>query len=564
MRIPYSIALIILLGFPGIVSAQTGRPAHGPTVHRAEAAVFSTVAQGVTVREIPGKSVSTRLYRLEPGAEFARNSGSSGNAVTVLAGGGEVETADAGKQPFRLCDSMLLDPDTPFRFTAGEEGAELVEVSVDPGSRGAEPQAAYPPGTVVDYRTLQFIMPGDGTVARLVPLAGGQLCFIRQRPSGVLNHASVKSERLWLIVRGSFVIGADGASPLLEPGDAVHIPPETGFTSRCGPDGCEVVAVNTPARADYDALLAERIRALGEIVDPDVRPVLVADGAVDDPPLHSTEGPSWMNGVLYFSDYGYRRGQGAFSMGGFHAVFPDGSRKLITSGIVTCGTTPLPNGNLAVCDIRDNRVAELAPDGSFVRTLAETFEGVPFGMPNDLVTDSRGGLYFTVPRLPRDGDAPPGSAVYYLRPGGGLERVTGWDEFDVPNGCLVSADNGRFYLSCSRESTVWTYDIGRDGGLSNKRPFAGVIPPENPRDKDRRRGIADGMALDTDGNVYVATCHGIDVYDRDGGYIGFLYVPVSPSNCVFGGRDLSTLFITSRDRLYSIRLRTRGYEYPIR
>jgi gluconolactonase len=140
--------------------------------------------------------------------------------------------------------------------------------------------------------------------------------------------------------------------------------------------------------------------------------------------------------------------------------------------------------------------------------------------------------------------------------------VTGWNEFNRPNGCLVSADGATFYLG-TREDTIWMFDIGGDGSLTNKRPFAELPPPVFPRDKDRGRGTADGMTIDRDDNVWIATNFGIQVFDRSGEYIGNVRIPLSPSHCAFGGEDLSTLHITSRNHIYRLRTAARGYLYPI-
>src|SRR5512146_1778358 len=54
--------------------------------------------------------------------------------------------------------------------------------------------------------------------------------------------------------------------------------------------------------------------------------------------------------------------------------------------------------------------------------IADNYEGKPFGRPNDIVADSKGGLYFT--DIPPDRKLMP-PAVYYIPPGGKPIRVAG-------------------------------------------------------------------------------------------------------------------------------------------
>lgn len=70
--------------------------------------------------------------------------------------------------------------------------------------------------------------------------------------------------------------------------------------------------------------------------------------------------------------------------------------------------------------------------------IADGFDRTPFGRPNDVVSDRRGGVYFT-DLGPRP--TPPGAlspAVYYVPPGGTPIRVA--DDIARPNGLMLSRD----------------------------------------------------------------------------------------------------------------------------
>jgi len=300
------------------------------------------------------------------------------------------------------------------------------------------------------------------------------------------------------------------------------------------------------------------------IIPRDAEPVLVYDGSVEKPELTFTEGPSWMDGKLYFSNYYmFWKKWRSSDEGGLRVIHPDGSQLVLNQNVQTCGTIPLANGNLAVCDLIACAVVEMSPDGKIVRTLADKYEGQRFGRPNDLVTDARGGIYFTDPNnAPKGKEKQPGNAIYYIDPAGTLTKLTDWNEFGFPNGCVLSPDGRTFYVNDSQSISVWKYDVNDDGTLANKQPFAEILQPEDRRARKKPRSDADGMTVDTLGNLYIATPMGIQIFDNNGESIGVITFPKSPSNCIFGGEDMQTLYATCRDRIYSIRTKVKGLAYP--
>ena len=94
-------------------------------------------------------------------------------------------------------------------------------------------------------------------------------------------------------------------------------------------------------------------------------------------------------------------------------------------------------GRLIVVQFTPPQLAVLAPTRS---VIADNFEGVPFGRPNDLVVDRKGGVYFTDDMAP-----PPGkNAVYYVTPAGQILKIS--DTLGRPNGVQLSPAStwGRF------------------------------------------------------------------------------------------------------------------------
>ena len=126
----------------------------------------------------------------------------------------------------------------------------------------------------------------------------------------------------------------------------------------------------------------------------------------------------------------------------------------------------------------------------------------------------------------------------------------------MPNGILVSEDQTMLYVAESNSERIdldrelRAYPIHEDGSLG---PYS-VLHAFGKDSTNIHRGI-DGMCLDSDGNI-VATA-GWEL----GGPGPMIYVfsttgrviethPIScnrPTNCCFGGPDLSTLYVTSTD-----------------
>ena len=70
---------------------------------------------------------------------------------------------------------------------------------------------------------------------------------------------------------------------------------------------------------------------------------------------------------------------------------------------------------------------------------------------------------------------------------------------------------------------------------------------------------ADGMKVDRDGRLYVATRLGIQVCDQAGRVNAIIPTPNGRiTNLCFGGPDSDVLFATCVDQVYRRRLNTRG------
>jgi gluconolactonase len=201
------------------------------------------------------------------------------------------------------------------------------------------------------------------------------------------------------------------------------------------------------------------------------------------------------------------------------------------------------NGNLLACEGGGRRLVSINPQGK-VEVLADKYQGKRFNSLNDLWIDPKGGVYFTDPRYGSRDDMELGEYVYYLSPNRKeIKRVI--DDMVRPNGVIGTPDGKILYVTDHGGGKTFSYTINQDGTLSNKKFFA----PEG----------SDGMTIDNRGNVYL-TSGAVAVYNKNGEKIEVIKVPEGPANVCFGGKDKSTLFITARTSLYSVRMSVSGAE----
>jgi sugar lactone lactonase YvrE len=113
----------------------------------------------------------------------------------------------------------------------------------------------------------------------------------------------------------------------------------------------------------------------------------------------------------------------------------------------------------------------------------------------------------------------------------------------ISNGLQWSADGGTAFYVDTPTDHVWRFRYDQaDGTFSDREPFVDLSDVD---------GHPDGMAIDTDGGLWVAMYGGWAVrrFDADGTPSDVVELPTRDVTCpTFGGPDRSTLYIsTSRD-----------------
>lgn len=216
-----------------------------------------------------------------------------------------------------------------------------------------------------------------------------------------------------------------------------------------------------------------------------------------------------------------------------------------------------PQGRLVVIQ-RDVAIRFEAYDSASAKVdtlVASGKDGVSFnannntdgGAGNDLSIGSRGDFYFT--NL--------ASNVFYVDTTGKLSvAATG---LNSANGIFWFEEENAVYVHSN--TTIYRFDRGADGALVNRTTWTTFS------------GYADGGCIDNQGHRWIGDYQNgmIKVYTPGGQMIGNITMrgvsgtyntrsgnAGNANNCIFGGPDLKTLYITGDGGLYSLRVKIPG------
>ncbi len=212
-------------------------------------------------------------------------------------------------------------------------------------------------------------------------------------------------------------------------------------------------------------------------------------------------------------------------------------------------------GRLITCEHATSRVTRTEHDGS-ITVLASHYDGKELNSPNDVIVKSDGSIYFSDPSFGRmeyygvlreaELDV---RGVYRLdSDSGDLTLLV--DDFDQPNGLTFSLDERHLFINDTMRAHVRVFDVAADGGLSNGRVWAELT--------GERDGLADGMKIDSKGNLYTAGPGGVQVFATDATCLGVIHVPQGVANFTWGDADLRSLFINAGTSLYRTRVNVAG------
>lgn len=244
-----------------------------------------------------------------------------------------------------------------------------------------------------------------------------------------------------------------------------------------------------------------------------------------------TEGPAVdSNGNVFFSDIPNNR---------VHKIGVDDKVSIFRED--TGGTNGLmfgPDGRLYGCQNGRRRIVAWTMEGKET-VLADDVNS------NDLCVTARNEVYFS---------DPPGKKVWFIDVSGN-KRVVIDKGIEFPNGVRLSPDQSLLLAVDYRSRWVWSFQVQPDGSVDNGEPFHRLEAME-----ESTLVAGDGMTLDTEGYLYVATRLGVQVCDQPGRVNGVIGrpQPSALSNVVFGGPKLDWLFATAGDKVFKRHMRRTG------
>jgi sugar lactone lactonase YvrE len=235
------------------------------------------------------------------------------------------------------------------------------------------------------------------------------------------------------------------------------------------------------------------------------------------------EGPSWQDGELTWVD---------ITRGRLRRWRPaDGRREVLELAPPVSFAIAREAGGWAIG--RRDRIELIGPDGP--RTLFQLTYPPADTRFNDAKCDATGRLWAgTMSTARRTGDG----GLYRIGPDGEAPELIA--STTVSNGLGWSPDSTLLYFIDSPRQGIDVLDFDQaEGRISNRRRWVDIDPAD---------GLPDGLAVDSEGGVWVCLFGGgcVRRYDPDGRLDAVAALPVSnPTSCAFGGPDLDRLYVTT-------------------
>ena len=175
--------------------------------------------------------------------------------------------------------------------------------------------------------------------------------------------------------------------------------------------------------------------------------------------------------------------------------------------------------------------------GAFER-IVEVEPDKPDNRLNDGVVDPEGRLWFGT----MDNGEKAKSGAFYCFSGGEVKH-TGLDDIAITNGPAVSPDGRILYFVDTLKGTIEAADIGGDGALGERRPFARIDPKD---------GHPDGPTIDSNGYLWISLYAGWQAlrFSPSGELVERVRFPVANiTKIAFGGTDLRSAYATTARQL---------------
>ena len=220
------------------------------------------------------------------------------------------------------------------------------------------------------------------------------------------------------------------------------------------------------------------------------------------------------------------------------------------------GNTWDREGRLLSCEHATSRISRSSCNGDY-EVLVSHYNGCELNSPNDIVVMRDGSIYFTDPNSGRTDKY--GIARYQELDFQGVYRFDPEKseltllvkDFAKPNGLCFSIDETLLFINDTERQHIRVFDVLDDGSIANSRIWA-----ETGGDAP---GVADGMKVDSAGNLYCCGSGGIHVFDTSGIRIGVIDTPEVAANFTWGGDCLTDMYVTATHSVYRLKMKIPGH-----
>jgi len=221
-------------------------------------------------------------------------------------------------------------------------------------------------------------------------------------------------------------------------------------------------------------------------------------------------------------------------------VTPDGKASTWAQTGSPNGHKVLSDGTHLVCDASRHALLHLDAAGKELQPAATESDAKPLRGPNDLTLDpTSGGVYFTDPAS-SDAKNPDGT-IHYLGLGGVCRTVA--KELAYPNGIVIRPGGKELLVAESKRNRILRFPVLGPGRLGEYKVLVN-LPEKGPGQVDNQ---PDGIALDADGNLFVAHygMRQVQVVSPEGKIVRrYPGGNLTTSNVAFAGPAMDRLYVT--------------------